>query len=246
MLSEKLSVSSPKIRSPTQRTFTDPESGFTQPLPPHITAKDDSEADSEQPQPEPTFESSEEEDFSFAKLQNIQHIEEKAHEALLILRLNVNIISQLKQYYNTITKSSRFPQAISEPCMGDLEQFDLRINGIINDFHMQILRLDTLLRLLGDRKTLVHHVIRSVNARLNRPQLHSILEHQNTKINEQSTKSMMKMTEDMNDIARRTKIETVSMKVITVVTLFFLPGTFISVGYISLQLRPYHRAPAIV
>ena len=42
------------------------------------------------------------------------------------------------------------------------------------------------------------------------------------------------MTEDMNDIARKTKIETVSMKVITLVTLFFLPGTFISVGHIFL------------
>ena len=41
---------------------------------------------------------------------------------------------------------------------------------------------------------------------------------------------MVTMTEDMNDIARKTKIETVSMKVITLVTLFFLPGTFISVG----------------
>lgn len=39
------------------------------------------------------------------------------------------------------------------------------------------------------------------------------------------------MTKDMNDIARKTKIETVSMKVITLVTLFFLPGTFISVGH---------------
>ena len=44
---------------------------------------------------------------------------------------------------------------------------------------------------------------------------------------------MMTMTEDMNDIARKTKIETVSMKVITVVTLFFLPGTFISVRGVS-------------
>lgn len=43
------------------------------------------------------------------------------------------------------------------------------------------------------------------------------------------------MTEDMNDIARKTKIETVSMKVITLVTLFFLPGTFTSVGHISLR-----------
>ena len=42
---------------------------------------------------------------------------------------------------------------------------------------------------------------------------------------------MYTMTEDMNDIARKTKIETVSMKVITLVTLFFLPGTFISVGH---------------
>lgn len=41
---------------------------------------------------------------------------------------------------------------------------------------------------------------------------------------------MVTMTEDMKDIARKTKIETVSMKVITLVTLFFLPGTFISVG----------------
>lgn len=229
MLSEKLSISSPKPRSPTQRTYTDPESGFSQPLPPHITAKEDSDVASGQPQPEPTFESSEEEDFSFAKLQNIQHIEEKAHDSLLVLKMNINIIGQLKQYYNTITQSRQFPQEISELCLGDLEQFELRINCILNDFQMRILRLETLLRLLGDRKTLVHYAIRAVNTRLNNPQLHSILEYQNTETNKQSTKNMMTMTEDMNDIARKTKIETVSMKVITVVTLFFLPGTFISV-----------------
>lgn len=46
------------------------------------------------------------------------------------------------------------------------------------------------------------------------------------------------MTEDMNDIARKTKIETVSMKVITLVTLFFLPGTFISVRHIFPSVSP--------
>lgn len=61
-------------------------------------------------------------------------------------------------------------------------------------------------------------------------QLHSILDHQDMQTNKTSTKSMVTMTEDMSDIARKTKIETVSMKVITLVTLFFLPGTFISVG----------------
>ena len=45
-----------------------------------------------------------------------------------------------------------------------------------------------------------------------------------------STKNMEYMTQDMSDIARKTKSETVSMKIITLVTLFFLPGTFVSVG----------------
>ena len=229
MLTEKFSVSSQKSRSPTQRTYTDPESGFSQPLPPHITMKEDPDSASEQAQPEPSFEDSEEEDFSFAKLQAIQHIEEKAHESLLILKMNINIISQLRQYYDTITKSRQFPRELRDLCESDLEEFELRIDGILKGLHMQILRLETLLRLLGDRKTLVHHAICLLNPKLNKPQLHSILEYQNTETNKQSTRNMMTMTRDMNDIARKTKIETVSMKVITVVTLFFLPGTFISV-----------------
>ena len=231
-LTEKLSIARPKPVSPDQRTYTDPESGLSQPLPPHITMKDAPvDAPDAAPQPStPTFENSEEQDFSFAKLQKIQHLEEKANEALLILRLNISIIRQLKQYYHTISKSKLFPPEIARLCEGDLEQFGLQLDGIINDFEMQLLRLETLLRLLGDRKTLVSQVIRSTqDAMLKHDQLHSILEYQNTEINKVSTKNMMSMTEDMNDIARKTKIETVSMKVITVVTLFFLPGTFISV-----------------
>ncbi|KAL8909098.1 MAG: hypothetical protein Q9207_000432 [Kuettlingeria erythrocarpa] len=37
-----------------------------------------------------------------------------------------------------------------------------------------------------------------------------------------------KVTHEMSRIARKTKTETVSMKIITLVTLFFLPGTFIA------------------
>jgi histone acetyltransferase (RNA polymerase elongator complex component) len=45
-----------------------------------------------------------------------------------------------------------------------------------------------------------------------------------------STRKMEHMTEEMNSIAKRTKQQSVSMHVITVVTLLFLPGTFISVS----------------
>lgn len=41
---------------------------------------------------------------------------------------------------------------------------------------------------------------------------------------------MESLTHDMSAVAHKTKSETVSMKIITLVTLFFLPGTFISVS----------------
>jgi hypothetical protein len=46
-----------------------------------------------------------------------------------------------------------------------------------------------------------------------------------------------RLTESMEIIAQDTARETVSMRVITIVTLFFLPGTFISVGTPLHQLR---------
>jgi len=50
-----------------------------------------------------------------------------------------------------------------------------------------------------------------------------------------SAKRMEDMTEQMHVIAQKTKEETVSMRIITLVTLFFLPGTFISVSLLSIS-----------
>ena len=45
-----------------------------------------------------------------------------------------------------------------------------------------------------------------------------------------SAGKMENMTRQMHKIAVKTEKETVSMRIITLVTLFFLPGTFISVS----------------
>jgi hypothetical protein len=45
-----------------------------------------------------------------------------------------------------------------------------------------------------------------------------------------SAGKMESMTKQMHKIAVKTEKETVSMRIITLVTLFFLPGTFISVS----------------
>lgn len=67
--------------------------------------------------------------------------------------------------------------------------------------------------------------------------LYGILDYRNMESNklfaskaQLSTENMEIMTQDMHEIAQKTKQETVSMRIITLVTLFFLPGTFISVS----------------
>lgn len=45
----------------------------------------------------------------------------------------------------------------------------------------------------------------------------------------QSSMQIEAMTREMHVIAQSTKKETASMRIITLVTLFYLPGTFISV-----------------
>lgn len=66
-------------------------------------------------------------------------------------------------------------------------------------------------------------------------QLYAILQAENMKhtfiVSKEATESsfrMEKMTRYMHAIAVRTQVETVRMRIITVVTLFFLPGTFVS------------------
>lgn len=57
-----------------------------------------------------------------------------------------------------------------------------------------------------------------------------------SRASQNSTLKMESLTEKMHEIAQKTQIETVSMRTITVVTLVFLPGTFISVSTNARQI----------
>lgn len=224
------------------QTYENPDTGISQPLPPddddddddNDGYDDDNDNDSEPVRPPSRQDvkgEDESRDFSFGRLRRVHEFTEKANEALLVLKQNIRVLDQLRQYYIAVSRRRGFPKDLAKSCKDAIGDFELRIEGLENDMQTQILRLETLLRLLEDRKTLVNHVMKvQKSAKLRKDQLHSILDYQNTQANRYSTKSMSTMTEDMNDIARKTKIETVSMKAITLVTLFFLPGTFISVG----------------
>jgi len=76
-------------------------------------------------------------------------------------------------------------------------------------------------------------------------QFQGILQYGNMRIGEHyaqsakiSAQTMEEWTERMHDIAAKTEHETVSMHGITVLTMIFLPGTFVSVCTTPIQYWP--------
>jgi hypothetical protein len=95
------------------------------------------------------------ESFSFSDLEQVQHVEDKANEALLILESNISVLEKLQAHY-----SSNLDQ-LHKQCGNEieLETFDKRISSTIDNLRMQCARTTTLLRVIADRKNLVSHLL---------------------------------------------------------------------------------------
>jgi hypothetical protein len=180
---------------------------------------------------------SSDENFSFGDLQQVQSLEEKANETILVLASNVDTLSKVKDYFRETFACEEFPLILKSACTRDLAKFEKTVGSIISDLQMQESRTKMLLRLLTDRKSLVSPEFYGLHFLLTSIKLYGILDYRNMESNklfaskaQLSTENMEVMTREMHEIAQKTKQETVSMRIITLVTLFFLPGTFISVS----------------
>lgn len=158
-------------------------------------------------------------EFSIDDLQDMQSLEDKLNETSLVLISNTKVLQELKTLYVSLTTLEEFPEEIKTKCQRDISKFSKRITNFISDLQMHQSRAATLLRLLADRKTLLYGILDYRAIEANR-----LL----AKRAQESAERMENMTKDMSQLAMQTKEETVSMKIITLVTLFFLPGTFIS------------------
>lgn len=94
-------------------------------------------------------------EFSFNRLQAIQHLEEKANESLLVIKMNVNILKELSEYYTDLRHCDIWPANFKDETVEVLSQFQRSVSSAISDFKMQQSRLTTLIRMLGNRKDLV-------------------------------------------------------------------------------------------
>ncbi|RDW85933.1 hypothetical protein BP5796_04258 [Coleophoma crateriformis] len=188
--------------------------------------------------------------FSFSDMQRLQSWEEKINEAVFVLTANVDVVRELAENYRSLVTSVESLEYFEMDQKKATESFEKQVMSIIRDMQVQIARAKTLIRLLADRKALVgctYEPIEKFRAHTNSKQLYGILEYRNMQANksiaekaQQSTDNMENMTENMEGLtkqmhrlAKRATQEAVSMRIITLVTLFFLPGTFISVSSLS-------------
>ena len=94
--------------------------------------------------------------FRFRNLQDIQHFEESANDARLVLKLNMSICKQIADFYRSLFDNEELPRTVLDECQESMLRFERRVKGAMSHMESQILRVEGLLRLIADRKTLVH------------------------------------------------------------------------------------------
>lgn len=95
------------------------------------------------------------EQFSFEEQQKLTNLEEKLQQASLVMSLNVDILSEIMEYYESIGSSDDVPSKIKDDCAVDLQYFCRRVKSIIRDHKMEQSRIATLIRKLENGKSLV-------------------------------------------------------------------------------------------
>ena len=97
----------------------------------------------------------EEATFSFSDLQHVQFVEEKAAEVLLVLKANTNNLTQLRDSYLSMTDSEELGVPQQGQYRAESRKFAANTSGVIADLAMQVSRVESLIRLVGERKSLV-------------------------------------------------------------------------------------------
>ena len=95
-------------------------------------------------------------EHSFDDWQKAQFIEEKANDVLLVLKSNMHVLADLRQYYQTTACREDWPRELNLRCSSDMSRFEKHIIGIEKKHQMQQQRVELLLRSMADRKSLVH------------------------------------------------------------------------------------------
>ncbi|ETI27925.1 hypothetical protein G647_00374 [Cladophialophora carrionii CBS 160.54] len=174
--------------------------------------------------------------YKIDELQQAQHLESHVSDAILVFKSNFLVLSQIDTFYRRLAQSQDLDSALRTSMQTSVHRFSKRMESVRNDLQMHLDRLDIISKLIAEYKNL----------------LYGILEYQSMQANKTfalearaSAKRMEDMTQKMRDMTFKTTFETVLMRIITVVTVFFLPATFVST-MMSTDMVQYDRSDSTI
>ncbi|KAF5511302.1 hypothetical protein CGCS363_v002438 [Colletotrichum siamense] len=138
-------------------------------------------------------------------LGSVQRWEEKTNDTIMAMESNANIMKLLQRFYRDLVKDDDFPSKARRLCQQAAKSFCLQLDELICETQMQISRAKVLIRTVADRKTI-------------------LIQHLQT----QSALISSKLTASMYDQADRSAVEAIAVRIVTIVTLIYLPATFSS------------------
>ncbi|EMR64091.1 hypothetical protein UCREL1_8951 [Eutypa lata UCREL1] len=188
--------------------------------------------------------------FSFDEFQRLSLFEDELERAIIAIEQNKEVLAEIREHYKAVLDSPTFKATVHwEECSGKISTFFRRLRSIDRELDMHLVRLRSLLRALATDKVVVclppGRVI--LDQRANNPcypeKFDAALQYKSGRTSEYfatsakiSSDRMEDWTQKMHQIAVKTEQETVSMHVITIFTLIFLPGTFLAVRLAAPQL----------
>lgn len=153
--------------------------------------------------------------YNFEELQKLGQLKDSMQQNHLVMGQNVNIMKEIVARYTTLFASEDFRRHIdTKKCQGGMDTFLSRTRQLIRDMENNALRLKNLIAILESTED----------------QFHGILQYRNIRTGEYFAQSAHDSAKVMERMAVKTKQETVSMHSITILTLVFLPGTFLAVS----------------
>ncbi|KAF4821022.1 hypothetical protein CGCSCA5_v003335 [Colletotrichum siamense] len=140
-----------------------------------------------------------------ASLTDVQKWEEKTNDTIMAMESNVNIMRLLQRFYRDLLKDENFPGKERLLCQQGAKTFSFRLEELICETQMQIMRAKALAKLVADRKTI-------------------IIQH----LQAQSAIISSRLAASMFEQADRSAMEAIAVRIVTIVTMIYLPATFSS------------------
>ncbi|KAF5593784.1 uncharacterized protein FSUBG_9692 [Fusarium subglutinans] len=153
--------------------------------------------------------------FPFREAEKLDSLFERLEQSLLVIQLNIQTLRDISDHYENLATRDNLPsEMVTRSFFSDLDSFSHRISRIQKNLEIPVTQVKSLMSWLRKERELFEEIMR----------------YRSVQASCFFTKTSHLHLDRMQQIAHKTQEDTMSMHVITLVTLAFLPRAFVAVG----------------